>query len=326
MPENCIMSWTATPTINRLSTLDPVLETSGRISEGDTSHSGTDLPLENGEDFDKYYQGSDGHDGDYTETSDASISMHQYDKLLTRLQNVNRTFAASFGFINGVTYRLSGRFATMMTGNTLTFADELIKIREGGRIGDPVFTIALIASYQLGAMIFFAVWYRQTPEWLYQIQLMVHHLQQKTGLREKDKLSGSSRTKILDEEEGRPSDQENQSHHQLKQDLPPAAAEESDEERREAIVIFVCIAVFLFGVLADVLKNHTGCIKEANMGCPGYPDCAASGFYYLCPVAVVTGIVSAGYLTTHKTGVTTNMITGHLGTFVLGWASVLQLR
>ena len=196
-------------------------------------------------------------------------------RLVRRLFLIKFIFAFEFGFINGITFLLSTRFATMMSGNTLTLAHELVKIKShGDELGPAAFTFCLILSYEVGAALFYFVWY-EGDGW---IADCIYFLRRCFGRREEETVS-------LD----------------MLQD-------ELDAIKQKVVLYFVMFVALTMGPLADILKFTTGCFKAEKED-----GCKYSGLYYLCPIAFITGAVAGGYLTVHPTGVTTNMITGHLG-------------
>ena len=198
--------------------------------------------------------------------------------LIRRLIRIKISFALIFGFINGVTFRLSSRYATMMTGNALTLALELLQLKGSGDLSSALFTLSLIVSYEIGAIMFYFAWYEYDT------------LRQRF-LSDKAESDGPKQTSTT-------------------------------HKKSKVVSWFVVVVSIVMGALADVLRLKWGCLpREATQldihrsntaSVPG-EQCTANGFYYLCPVAVVTGMLAGGYLTIHPTGVTTNMITGHLG-------------
>ena len=212
-------------------------------------------------------------DGNKTEKAKKRLNM-----LVKRLYYIKFMFAAEFGFINGVTYLLSSRFATMMSGNTLTFANQLIRLsprHDEDAFGPVLFTFLLIMSYEVGSALFYFVWY-ESDGLIYDC---ISALRCFGGKREEN-------TEV--------------SMDSLQDEL---------NDFKDKVVCWFSMAVLsAMGPLADYWKLTTGCSKMSLDD-----DCVFRGLHYLLPIALSTGIVAGGYLTVHPTGVTTNMITGHLG-------------
>ena len=225
---------------------------------------------------------------------------HHLLKLLTRIFRYKLMFAFAFGFINAVTFLQSRTYATMMTGNLLKLTNQLMQAmideepHEKFYIGDgeALFTFVLIICYEFGASFFFLIWFNRNH---YYIPFMLLKVIQNQVMPTTTTMTPKSNKWVT------------------KDDSNNKKSIMTYVKDHFIVIVVIVVSVFM-GVSSDVIQKLNGCkMSSINENECELTSTSIEHKYYLFPIAIITGMVSGGYLTSHPTGVTTNMVTGHFG-------------
>ena len=263
---------------------------------------------------------TDGNRVDMADGPRSSCITHEQHllKLLTRIFRYKLVFAMTFGFINAITFLQSRSYATMMTGNLLRLTNQLMQAltndyEQSGSIqlfdGQALFTFVLIICYELGVAFFYVVWFGRNH---YYIPIMLLKLVQEQ-VQEISKTFASKPKSDVEEEAHVHMKQQRHEKRTTAAESPPKGRKNGGSNqcieflKDHVVVVIVMFVAISMGIASDTLQKF--------MGCHGGGKCTGSieDKFYLLPIAIITGMVSGGYLTSHPTGVTTNMVTGHFG-------------